>query len=282
MVTDWAPGHCSGGTPPEHTNETVTSLLFQPAALDAGLTLARIASGASCTVSVRLVEAVFPATSVAVPLKTWPVPTIVRLTGCGQLAIPESASVQLNVMVAGAVTMPLASAAGVTVAVMIGGVSSMLTVRLVLAVCAEASVTVPFTIWFAPSAVRVCDAGQFSGGTPPAHRNETVTLVLFQPAAFAAGAALAEMVSGVSCTLSVTLVEAVFPALSVAVPLNVCPAPALVRVIGDEQLAVPDSASLQTNVMTAGAVITPPAPGAGTTVAVMAVRSPRPRRMSSI
>src|SRR5258708_3585130 len=115
MVTDWAPGHCSGGTPPEHTNETVRSLLFQPAALDAGLTLARIASGASCTVSVRLVEAVFPAMSVAVPLKTWPVPTIVRLTGCGQLAIPESASVQLNVMVAGAVTMPLASAAGVTV-----------------------------------------------------------------------------------------------------------------------------------------------------------------------
>ena len=60
---------------------------------------------------------------------------------------------------------------------------------------------------------------------------ETVTSELFHPAALAAGAALALTESAVCCTLKVRLVEAVFPALSVAVPLNVSCAPAVVTLI---------------------------------------------------
>ncbi|MGZ4876667.1 MAG: hypothetical protein ACXV5M_00815, partial [Candidatus Angelobacter sp.] len=99
---------------------------------------------------------------------------------------------QVNVTVAEAAwIIPLASGAGETAAVTTGGVLSSLMARLALEVCAEASVTVPLTVWFAPSVDTVCAAGHCSGGTPPAHRNDTVTSELFHPAALGAGAALA-------------------------------------------------------------------------------------------
>jgi|SRR5689334_8297757 len=197
-------------------------------------------------------------------------PAVVTVTGGGQNATPDRPSLQVKVTVAEtAVTNPFASGAGETAAVTTGGVLSSLIVRLALAVCAEASVTVPLTLWFAPSTLIVCGAGHCSGGTPPEHRNETVTSELFHPAAFGGGAGLALIANGESCTLSVTLVEAVFPALSVAVPLNTWPAPAVLTVMGDGQLSVPESASLQVNVMVAGAVTTPFEPGSGETAAVM-------------
>src|SRR5438309_3191804 len=115
----------------------------------------------------------------------------------------------------------------------------------------------------------VCDAGHCSGGTPPAHANDTVTSVLFHPAALGGGAGVAITESGANCTLKVTLVDVVFPALSVADPLNTCPAPAVVTLIGAGQIAMPESPSEQLNVITAGAVTTPLAPGTGATVGVM-------------
>jgi hypothetical protein len=64
-----------------------------------------------------------------------------------------------------------------------------------------------------------CGAGQIA--TPErasAHVNVTVTEVVFQPAAFGAGDALAVIVGGVVSRLTVTLALAVFPEVSVAVP----------------------------------------------------------------
>src|ERR1700722_5863438 len=119
-------------------------------------------------------------------------PALVVVMGEAQIATPDKLSVQVNVTVAEtAVTNPFASGAGETTAATIGGVLSSLMETLVLAVCAEASVTVPLIVWFAPSTDTVCAAGHCSGGTPPAHWNETVTSELFHPAALAAGAAVA-------------------------------------------------------------------------------------------
>ena len=47
-----------------------------------------------------------------------------------------------------------------------------------------------------------------------------VTALLFQPLPLAAGEGVGVIVNGAASTLSVTLVEVVFPALSTAVPLN--------------------------------------------------------------
>ena len=90
---------------------------------------------------------------------------------------------------------------------------------------------------------------------------------MFQLLAFAAGAALALTESGVCCTFNVSVVEAVFPALSVAVPLKCSLAPAVVTLIEAGQLAVPESASLHVNETTAGRVTTP-FTAAGVTLAV--------------
>ena len=92
---------------------------------------------------------------------------------------------------------------------------------------------------------------------------------MFHPDAFAAGAALALTESGVCSTFNVRVVEAELPALSVAVPLNLSPAPAVATLIDAGQLAVPESASLQVNETTAGRV-TMPLTAAGVTDAEMA------------
>jgi hypothetical protein len=90
-----------------------------------------------------LVVAVFPATSVALPLKVCN-PAVVTVIGDGQIATPDKLSVQVNVTVAEiALTIPLASGAGETAALICGGVLSRLMETLVLAVWAAASVTVP-------------------------------------------------------------------------------------------------------------------------------------------
>jgi hypothetical protein len=108
--------------------------LFHPAALAVGAGVAIIESGASCTLNVTLVDVVLPALSVADPLKTWPAPAVVTLIGAGHTATPESPSEHENVITAGAVTTPLAPGAGATVAVMAGGVLSIFSVVLALAV----------------------------------------------------------------------------------------------------------------------------------------------------
>jgi hypothetical protein len=84
-----------------------------------------------------------------------------------------------------------------------------------------------------------------------------VTLELFQPAAFGCGAAEAVIASGAVCTLTVVVAVAVFPALSIAEPLNDSFNPAVVICTGAGQLAIPESESEQVKVIVAGAVTTP-------------------------
>ena len=79
----------------------------------------------------------------------------------------------------------------------VGGVLSRLTVTDVVALFPALSVTVPDTTWFAPSFVTKIGDGQ--NATPlvlSEHVKLTVTLELFQPAAFGAGLMVAEMDGG--------------------------------------------------------------------------------------
>jgi hypothetical protein len=141
--------------------------LFQLAPFAGGAAVAVIASGAVCTLTVSVALAVFPALSVAEPLKDSFNPAVVTCTGEGQLAIPESESEQVKLIVAGAVTTPFAFGAGVAVAVMVGAVLSMLTVVEALAVLPFASVAVAVMVWFRPSVLTVFAAGHCTGVTPP-------------------------------------------------------------------------------------------------------------------
>jgi hypothetical protein len=147
----------------------VTFVLFQPLAFACGAAVATIASGADCTLTVKVVVAEFPALSVAVPLKDSFSPTVVTWIGEGHVATPERLSEQVKLMVAGAVTTPLALAAGVTVAVIVGAVSSMFRIVEALAVFPLASFAVAVMFWFAPCVLMVCEAGHCTGCTPPLH-----------------------------------------------------------------------------------------------------------------
>jgi hypothetical protein len=105
---------------------------------------------------------------------------------------------------------PLAFAVGVTAAVITGAVKSIFKVTDAVAVAPDASFAVPVTTWFAPCVATVCAPGHVTGATPPLHVKVTVTLVLFQPAAFAGGAAIAVTVSAAvpPCTVSVSEFDA--------------------------------------------------------------------------
>ena len=120
---------------------------------------------------------------------------------------------------AGSVTIPRASGAGATAAVMAGGVLSILTVAVVLAVLPARSAAVPEAVCVAPSVAK--EAGALQLATPESaseHAKLTVRFVLFQPKLLAAGVRLAVMAGGVLSTLTFVLGVAVFPATSVAVP----------------------------------------------------------------
>jgi len=109
-------------------------VLFHPAALGAGETDATTLNGwKGCKVNETLVLAVFPALSVAVPLMVCK-PDVVKVTGNGQLTTPDKLSEQVKLTVAlVAWTIPSGPGAGETVPLITGGVLSMFTVRLVLA-----------------------------------------------------------------------------------------------------------------------------------------------------
>src|SRR5579864_833310 len=92
-----------------------------------------------------------------------------------------------------------------------------------------------------------------------------VTSVVFQPAAFAAGAGVPVMTGGVSSMLTNTVVGVLFPALSTAVPGIGCFRPSVVTWTGAVQLAMPDSASVQVNVTVTAVLFHPAAFGGGST-----------------
>ena len=160
------------------------------------------------------------------------------------------------------------------VMLMVGGVLSSLTVTDVEALFPATSVAEPEIAWFAPSVATATGEGQVA--TPERESPQvklTVTLELFQPAALGAGETAAAIVGGVLSILSVTLVEVLFPAASVAVPETTCLAPSVVIVCGARQLTTGEVASPQTNVTVTFVLFQPAAFGAGETVAVIVGRS---------
>ena len=87
--------------------------------------------------------AVFPAMSVAVPFADNAAPSVESVIGDGQLAIPESASVQAKVTTTSVLFHPAALAGGEADAEIAGAVLSMFRVIVVCAVFPATSVTVP-------------------------------------------------------------------------------------------------------------------------------------------
>src|SRR5205807_5468755 len=122
--------------------------------------------------------------------------------------MPESASLQLKLTVTLVLFQPAAFGAGVTLPVIVGAVRSILMLLTVtLALLPATSLTVPLADWLAPSLLSTCAAGQAVARPLPlsAQLKLTVTALLFQPLALAAGVRLPLMVGGVWSTLRVRL-----------------------------------------------------------------------------
>src|SRR5438477_195217 len=160
---------------------TVTSVLFHPLPLAGGAAWPLISGGVLSMLTVRLAEAVLPATSVTVPETTWASPSLVRVTGGGQEATGAPPSEQVKVTTTSVLFQPFALGSGDRVAAMVGAVLSMRTVRLAEAWLPARSTAVPVTSW-APSPVTTTGAGQVATcDRPSAQENVTVTSPLFQP-----------------------------------------------------------------------------------------------------
>ena len=115
----------------EQLKLTVAFVVFHPAELGAGETLAEMLGLVSSILTFTLAVAVTPALFVAVPLTTWFAPCVVTETGDGQLCIPTFVSVQVNETVTLELFHPEAFGGGVIVPVMTGG-GGELTVAVVL------------------------------------------------------------------------------------------------------------------------------------------------------
>ena len=81
-----------------------------------------IVGGVVAILRLMLVVAVFPATSVTVPLITWFAACVLTVSGCGQLPIGALAAVQVKLTVTLELFQPFAFAAGEAEAVIVGGV----------------------------------------------------------------------------------------------------------------------------------------------------------------
>src|ERR1041384_7670280 len=149
-----------------------------------------------------LIVATLPARSVACPTAVH-LPVVEYVIGAVNVpgARPESASVAEKFATTAPFVQPSALASGDRVAVMSGTVRSMLSVMLAVAVLPDLSVAVPAIVWFAPSEVMSCALGHvLMPDSVSEQTNLTVTFVLFQPLALAAGVATTAIVGGVVST----------------------------------------------------------------------------------
>ena len=175
-------------------NVTVTLVLFHPAELGDGDTDAEIVGRACSRLTVAEVLAAFPATSVAVPEIDWLAPLVETVVALGHTATPDNESLQIKVTVTGTVSHPAEFGVGERLAVIVGGVLSSLMTTVAVFVPPAASITVPVTGTLAPSVETTCGEVQLMIGAPPGVQLKlTVTLALFQPAAFGCGETLAKI-----------------------------------------------------------------------------------------
>src|SRR5438477_322564 len=234
---------------------TVTSVLFQPLPLAAGVRPPVIAGLVLSIFTVTLAIAlVLPALSVHVPLTSVPLVSAVKLLPVVQPSIPlftpPASPLSLNVTATSVLFQPLTLAAGALTAV--GGLGGVLSILMPLTV--EESAALPalsrqlpvlVTEAFCTSAVNVCPATLLVSRpdcTAPvsAQVKFTVTSVLFQPLALAAGVRPPVITGLVLSIFTVTLAIAlVLPALSVHVPLTSVPLVSAVRPLPVVQLSIP-------------------------------------------
>ncbi|PYT15884.1 MAG: hypothetical protein DMF51_05900 [Acidobacteria bacterium] len=162
--------------------------------------------GALSRLTVRAAEAALPALSTTDPPACWPAPSVWRSIGGVTVSMPESASEATKDTRTSWLFQPLAFAAGTPTARTSGGVVSMFSVTLTVALLPFRSVAVPLTTWFAPSAVTSTGPGQVAIPTPASAQVKlTWTAVLFQPLAFAGGVALTVIVGGTRSSPPVTI-----------------------------------------------------------------------------
>src|SRR6476661_4071924 len=134
----------------------------------------------------------FPATSRAWPGTLWFWPSELITAVEGQLATPDRPSLQLYVTVTSVLFQPAPLAGGAVTAVTMGGVLSILSVVLIVEKLPAWSTACALKLSAAPSLETAVGEGQTAiPDRPSEHRYVMVTSVLFQPAAFAGGAALA-------------------------------------------------------------------------------------------
>lgn len=103
-----------------HVKLTVTLVLFQLKLSAAGVWPGVIVGAVLSRLIVTDVEAVFPAKSTAVPLTTWPAPSVLTVTGGVHDAMPEVLSAQVNVTVTLVLFHPAPLGPGLADAVMVG------------------------------------------------------------------------------------------------------------------------------------------------------------------
>lgn len=111
-----------------HEKLTVTGLLFHPLVLADGVLLPVIVGAVlSILIFLTVIEAVFPALSVAVPVADWPSPSNGSDTGPEHESTSESESMQEKLTNTSELCHPAAFAAGLTVALIVGEVLSIFT-----------------------------------------------------------------------------------------------------------------------------------------------------------
>ena len=142
---DWTPERAS-----PHVKATVTSALYQPAALAARSTEPEMVGAVLSRLTTAGSVALLPARSTAVPGTGCAAPSVEIVCGAVQEAIPDSASVQSKVTVTSELFQPAAFAAGDRVCPIVGGVRSIRTVAVrgtsmlpALSTLQKASVYVP-------------------------------------------------------------------------------------------------------------------------------------------
>jgi len=132
--------------------------------------------------------------------------------------MPEPESAQVKVTVTFELFQPLAFGTGKALAVIVGGVRSILIVSAALAVFPALSVQVAVT-GVVPSVESVMGEGfPVAPESASVQVNVTVTGDLFQPAALGSGEGEAVMTGGVLSIFRITQTVAVFPEVSVTVP----------------------------------------------------------------
>src|SRR5258708_7282387 len=149
---------------------TVTGeLVFQPAPFGAGLTVGTMTGGVlSMLIPLAVATALtLPAFAVQVPLADNPVPSVLSVTGAVQLAMPERASVPVNVTGTLVLFQPAPLGAGDAVAVTVGRVMSILIVADTEAESPAPSTAVHVNVVPAVSVVRVT-------GSHPVVRSEFI------------------------------------------------------------------------------------------------------------